>query len=121
MLDRRVTYKRRASYRTRSNRFRTVKTPGGKLAIQYIEKKTKGIAKHGVKRVRPAAFSRLSVNNRTVARPYGGVLTHQEVRDRITRAFMIEEINSIKQKSAAAEKKTKKAKKSGKKAAPAKK
>ena len=121
MLDRRVTYKRRASYRTRSNRFRTVKTPGGKLAIQYIEKKTKGIAKHGIKRVRPAAFSRLSVNNRTVARPYGGVLTHQEVRDRITRAFMIEEINSIKQKAVAAEKKSKKAKKSGKKAAPAKK
>ena len=40
MLDRRVTYKRRASYRTKSNRFRKVKTPGGKLAIQYIKKKT---------------------------------------------------------------------------------
>lgn len=120
MLDRRVTYKRRASYRTRSNRFRIVKTPGGKLAIQYIEKKTKAIGKQGIKRTRPAAFRRLSVNRRTVARPYGGVLTHQELRERITRAFMIEEINSIKQKAAASEKKTKKGKKSGKKA-PAKK
>ena len=92
MLDRRVTYKRRASYRTKSNKFRVLKTPGGKLAIQYIEKKTKGIAKHGIKRMRPAAFRRLSYSNRTVARPYGGVLTHQEVKDRITRAFMIEEI-----------------------------
>ena len=42
MLDRRVTYKRRHSYRTRANKFRTIKTPGGKLAIQYITKKTKG-------------------------------------------------------------------------------
>ena len=30
MLDRRVTYKRRGSYRTMSNRFRTVKTRGAK-------------------------------------------------------------------------------------------
>ena len=121
MLDRRVTYKRRASYRTRSNRYRIVKTPGGKLAIHYIEKKTKGIGKHGIKRTRPAAFSRLSVNDRTVARPYGGVLTHMEVRERITRAFLIEEINSIKQKAAITEKKSKKSKKSStaKKSAPA--
>ncbi len=114
MLDRRVTYKRRASYRTKSNRFRVVKTPGGKLAIQYIEKKSKGIAKHGIKQARPAVFRRLSYSNRTVARPYGGILTHQEVKDRITRAFMIEEIQSIKAKAAAAEKKSKKSKKSKK-------
>ena len=36
MLDRRVTYKRRASYRTASNKFKIVKTPGGKLTIQYV-------------------------------------------------------------------------------------
>ena len=40
MLDRRVTYKRRASYRTKSNRFIKVKTPGGKLAVQYMKKRT---------------------------------------------------------------------------------
>merc|ERR1712060_159892 len=99
MLDRRVTYKRRASYRTKSNRFKKVKTPGGKLAIQYIKKKTNGTKMQGVK----------------AARPYGGVLTHQQVRERITRAFMIEELNSIKVKAANAEGSKKKGKKGGKK------
>ena len=82
MLDRRVTYKRRASYRTKSNRFRKVKTPGGKLAIQYIKKKTNGTKMQGVKVMRPADFKRTSRSNRQVSRAYGGVLTHQEVRDR---------------------------------------
>ena len=82
MLDRRVTYKRRASYRTKSNRFRKVKTPGGKLAIQYIKKKTSGTAMQGVKAARPSIFRRMHRFNRTVSRPYGGVLTHQEVRER---------------------------------------
>ena len=117
MLDRRVTYKRRASYRTKSNRFRKIKTPGDKLAIQYIKKKTNGTKMQGVKAMRPANFKRSSRTSRTVSRPYGGVLTHQEVRDRITRAFMIEELNSIKQKAAQADgkKKGKKSKKTTKK------
>ena len=82
MLDRRVTYKRRASYRTKSNRFKTVKTPGGKLAIQYIKKKTNGKSMRGIKAARPAIMSRMSVKARTVSRPYGGNLPHSEVRDR---------------------------------------
>jgi large subunit ribosomal protein L34e len=82
MLDRRVTYKRRASYRTKSNRFRKVKTPGGKLAIQYIKKKTNGNAMRGLKVARPADLRRMSRTARSVSRPYGGVLTHQEVRER---------------------------------------
>ena len=82
MLDRRVTYKRRASYRTKSNRFRKIKTPGGKLAIQYIKKKTTGTKMQGVKVLRPADFKRASRTSRSVSRPYGGVLTHQEVRER---------------------------------------
>ena len=82
MLDRRVTYKRRASYRTKSNRFRKVKTPGGKLAIQYIKKKTSGTKMQGVKVARPASLKRVGRAHRSVSRPYGGVLTHQEVRER---------------------------------------
>ena len=82
MLDRRVTYKRRASYRTKSNRFRKVKTPGGKLAIQYIKKKTSGTGMQGVKVARPTQMRKMTRVSRTVSRPYGGVLTHQEVRER---------------------------------------
>ena len=114
MLDRRVTYKRRASYRTKSNKFRTVKTPGGKLTIQYIKKNTKANGLPGLKVDRPNNLRRMSFHCRTVSRPYGGVLGHQEVRERITRAFLIEEIKSIKQRAANTEKKSKKSKKAKK-------
>ena len=82
MLDRRVTYKRRASYRTKSNRFRCVKTPGGKLAIRYIVKKTKGSGFHGISVRRPAAFGRVRSSKRTVSRAYGGKLTAEEVKEK---------------------------------------
>lgn len=114
MLDRRVTYKRRASYRTKSNKFRTVKTPGGKLAIQYVAKKSNGTGLAGIKCGRPEKLRRMSYSCRTVSRPYGGVLTHTEVRERITRAFLIEEIKSIKARAATTEKKSKKSKKAKK-------
>ena len=82
MLDRRVTYKRRASYRTKTNRFRTVKTPGGKLAIRYIVKKTKGTGFHGIKVARPSSYARVRSSKRSVSRAYGGKLTAAEVRER---------------------------------------
>ena len=82
MLDRRVTYKRRASYRTKSNRFKKVKTPGGKLAIQYIKKKMTLNRMPGIKVARPSTLARMSRHSRSVSRPYGGVLTHREVRER---------------------------------------
>merc|ERR1712048_585140 len=118
MLDRRVTYKRRASYRTDGNKFKIVKTPGGKLSIQYVQKKSKTIKKkmHGLKSARPADLRRMSYRHRRVARPYGGVLTHEEVKMRIMRAFLTEELQSIKQKKEAGDKKKKKgAKKTAKK------
>merc|ERR1719326_108412 len=94
-----------------------MKTPGGRLGVQYLKKRSKGNKLSGIKVARPADLRRMRATARTVARPYGGVLTHSAVRDRITRAFMIEEINSIKQKAAAPEKGKKKGKKTAKKAA----
>ena len=38
----------------------------------------------------------MSHNQRTVSRPYGGVLSHRTVRDRIVRAFLIEEVKLMK-------------------------
>merc|ERR1719389_239472 len=108
MLERRVTYRRRASYRTKGNKFMKIKTPGGKLGVKYLKKRSKGNKLSGIKIARPADFRRMRATARTVARPYGGVLSHSAVRDRITRAFMIEEINSIKQKAAQPEKAKKK-------------
>ena len=69
---------------------------------------------NGLKSGRPADLKRMSYRFRTVARPYGGVLTHEEVKMRIMRAFMTEELQNIKQKQQAAEKKSKKTKKAKK-------
>ena len=117
MLERRVTYKRQASYRTKSNKFRTQRTPGGKLAIKYLTKNTRGTRMQGVKVARPHALKKMSYCNRTVSRAYGGLLTHSQVRERITRAFMIEEIKNVQGRMAAgdSDKKKKKAKKGTKK------
>merc|ERR1719247_1350041 len=41
-MGQRVTYRRRCSYATKGNKFSVVKTPGGKLAMQYITKKARG-------------------------------------------------------------------------------
>ena len=54
---------------------------GGKLTIQYLKRKA-GSSLSGVPRLRSPALSRLTRTQRTVARPYGGKLTHSEVRDK---------------------------------------
>ena len=128
MLDRRVTYKRKCSFRTKSNKFKKVKTPGGKLAIQYLKKKAAGVrycedgcegALPGIPHMRPADFARIAKQKRTVARAYGGTKCHNCVKNRIVRAFLIEEVKLIKQMTSQKEKSSKpkkpKDKKKGKK------
>nr|ACN35535.1 unknown [Zea mays] len=48
--------------------------------------------------LRPAEYkrSRLARNQRTVNRPYGGVLSGTAVRERIIRAFLVEEQKIVK-------------------------
>ena len=118
MLERRIQYRRRSSYRTRSNNFKPVKTPGGRLVMHLIKKHTKGTEMQGIKVARPHDFKRMTSSKRTVTRAYGGILTGQEVRDRIMRSFLIEEFRVFKNMSKNGEKKDKKKKKT-KKAAPA--
>merc|ERR1712215_168810 len=94
----RVTYRRRLSYNTKSNRRKIVRTPGGRLTFQYLKKRPSvpkcpqtGLALKGVKPSRPADRSRLSLRQKKVYRAYGGVLSHKAVREKIVRAFLIEE------------------------------
>ncbi len=51
-----------------------------------------------VPRLRPAEYSRkrMSHNKKTVHRAYGGVLSGGAVRDRIVRAFLVEEQKIVK-------------------------
>ncbi|KIZ06472.1 60S ribosomal protein L34 [Monoraphidium neglectum] len=99
----RLTYRRRHCYNSASNRTRVVKTPGGKLVVQYQKKPTKhpkcaatGVRLHGLPQRRPATLARLSKRQKSVNRIYGGALSHAVVKERIVRAFLIEEQKIVK-------------------------
>ncbi|KAH9492793.1 60S ribosomal protein L34 [Bulinus truncatus] len=74
------------------------KTPGGKLVYLYQKKLAKtpvcGDYKttlRGVRAVRPHKLAAMSKRQKTVTRAYGGSRCHKAVRERIIRAFLIEE------------------------------
>ena len=97
---------------------------GGRLVLHLLKKHTRGTGMQGVKVARPHDFKRLTSSKRTVSRAYGGILNGTEVRERIMRAFLIEEFKRFKNinLTKSGDKKDKKKKKSGdkKKAAPKK-
>jgi large subunit ribosomal protein L34e len=99
----RLAYRRRHSYRTSSNKTKVVKTPGGKLIYHYIKKQAKGprcgdcgSKLSGIPHLRPKEYARLSRRQKTVNRSYGGSRCASCVRDRIIRAFLIEEQKIVK-------------------------
>merc|ERR1712168_454066 len=94
----RLTYRRRLSYNTKSNRKRISKTPGGKLVYLYTKKPGKvpgcgGCPKklQGLPALRPKKLMHISKPRKTVSRAYGGSRCARCVRERIVRAFLIEE------------------------------
>ncbi|KAJ1945409.1 60S ribosomal protein L34B [Linderina macrospora] len=99
----RVTYRRRLSYNTRSNRVRMSKTPGGNLRLLHVKKPAKGprcgdcgAALAGIPALRPREYSRLNKSAKSVSRAYGGSRCSTCVRARIVRAFLIEEQKIVK-------------------------
>lgn len=99
----RVTYRRRLAYNTTSNRTRVIKTPGGKLVNLHLKKPAKapccgdcGIKLPGIAALRPREYSRVSKRHKTVTRAYGGSRCGGCVRERIVRAFLIEEQKIVK-------------------------
>ena len=96
----RVSYRRRTHYATRSNRFKMIRTPGNRLVAQKREKQHRGPCTPwslGHKRLAGTKalghFDRRTASRyaKTVSRPYGGVLNGEQVKDRVLRAFLIEE------------------------------
>ncbi|XP_077597845.1 large ribosomal subunit protein eL34 [Stigmatopora nigra] len=96
----RLTYRRRLSYNTSSNKTRLSRTPGNRIVYLYTKKVGKapksscGIGPgrlRGVRAVRPRVLMRLSKTKKHVNRAYGGSMCAKSVRDRIKRAFLIEE------------------------------
>eukprot|EP01002_Notosolenus_urceolatus_P015179 NODE_7464_length_566_cov_90.702128_g6450_i0.p1 GENE.NODE_7464_length_566_cov_90.702128_g6450_i0~~NODE_7464_length_566_cov_90.702128_g6450_i0.p1 ORF type:complete len:117 (-),score=36.10 NODE_7464_length_566_cov_90.702128_g6450_i0:127-477(-) len=104
-LTRRVSYRRHCHYATKGNKFKIVRTPGSKLVLHYTPKRTRGVRapKHlggeilaGIKHLNAKDRSKASKSRLTVSRPYGGVFTHRQVRERIIRAFLVEEQKIVK-------------------------
>lgn len=106
-MGQRVTYRRRLSYNTQSNKVRKVRTPGSRVVVQYVQKRATGPRSpidscecgerlNGMPQLRPFAYKRLAKKDKRVTRPYGGVLCGQCVKSRIIRAFLLEEIKTIK-------------------------
>nr|BAK01039.1 predicted protein [Hordeum vulgare subsp. vulgare] len=96
----RLTLRRRLSYNTKSNKRRVVKTPGGRLVYHYPKKIGSfpvcgeagcNIKLSGIRPARPREWSRMSKRLKSVNRAYGGSRCAYCVRNRVVRAFLIEE------------------------------
>ena len=88
-MTNRVIYRRKHTYKTRSNLVRRFRTPGGRLIVQSRNKRVSpaicGDTKlplNGIKRIHPSKFKNLLHRQRTVSRPYGGSLSHGAVKFR---------------------------------------
>mmetsp|Transcript_683 Transcript_683/g.2065 ORF Transcript_683/g.2065 Transcript_683/m.2065 type:complete len:117 (+) Transcript_683:37-387(+) len=104
MKDTRVTFKRRHAYSTKSNVLKVVKTPGGRLVGAYKSKNRAGPkcgdcknSLPGVKHLSSFSYKNTHKRERTVSRAYGGSRCAKCVRQRVVRAFLIEEQKIVKQ------------------------
>jgi large subunit ribosomal protein L34e len=94
----------RHSYNTANHRYRAVRTPGGRLLSQRVSKTTKGpkcsdchtVRLPGIAHLKSTQYSRTTKRERTVSRAYGGSTCHACVRQRIVRAFLLEEQKAVK-------------------------
>merc|ERR1712159_382824 len=128
IMGARVHYARNKSWNTRSNKIRQVRTPGGRLTAQYVQKKSSGpgngmrtssMRLGGLRRMRPTDYRREAKHTRRISRAYGGVYSHIELKNRIIRTFLTEEVKNVKKtmalQASAEAKKNKKNKKGGNK------
>ncbi|KAG8990292.1 60S ribosomal protein L34 [Tulasnella sp. JGI-2019a] len=100
----RVCLRKRNPYSTKSNKRRQIiRTPGGKLVFHHLKKvgtvpKCGDCGDHiqGVPILRPKGYMRVSKSAKSVSRAYGGSRCGSCVRQRIMRAFLIEEAKIVK-------------------------
>eukprot|EP00899_Mesostigma_viride_P000112 jgi/Mesvir1/10100/Mv06973-RA.1 len=104
-MAQRITYRRRHCYNTKGNKIRKVKTPGGRLVVHYPKKAgthpkcaISGVRIQGVKARRPVDYAsgRMPRGEKSVTRAYGGSMSAKCVRERIIRAFLVEEQKIVK-------------------------
>ncbi|KAG9047148.1 60S ribosomal protein L34 [Tulasnella sp. UAMH 9824] len=104
-MTQRVTLRKRQPYVTRGHtRRRIIRTPGGKYVYQHLKKLgTKPKLEQGLKEMmhqvlarRPKELQRIAHHHKTVSRAYGGSRCASCVRQRVMRAFLIEEAKIVK-------------------------
>lgn len=93
----------RHSYNTLQHKLRAVRTPGGALKSQRVYKTCSSVkcgdcktALAGIPHLKSSEYKRTAKRVRTVSRVYGGTLCHACVRQRIVRAFLLEEQKAVK-------------------------
>merc|ERR1712178_467425 len=100
----RIQYRRRLAWNTSSNQRKISKTPGGKLVFLYTGKKgvvakcgDTGKKLQGVKANRATALQpgRTTRRSKTVTRAYGGCVSANALKRRITRAFLTKNRKSL--------------------------
>uniref|UniRef100_UPI00398E39D0 large ribosomal subunit protein eL34-like n=1 Tax=Pristiophorus japonicus TaxID=55135 RepID=UPI00398E39D0 len=100
----RLTYRRRLSNNTPSNKERLSRTSGNRILFLYTKKVGKapksacGLCPerhHRIWAVRPKVLMRLSKTKKHVSRADGGSMCAKCVRDPIKRAFLIEEQKKV--------------------------
>mmetsp|Transcript_23410 Transcript_23410/g.26682 ORF Transcript_23410/g.26682 Transcript_23410/m.26682 type:complete len:113 (-) Transcript_23410:1691-2029(-) len=103
MGDSRWTRVGRHCYNTRQHKARPVRTPGGKLKAQRVYKTAKGpkcsdcqCTLQGIKHHKSSQYHALKKRERTVSRAYGGSACAGCVKQRIMRAFLLEEQKAVK-------------------------
>ena len=103
MPDNRFTRVGRHPYATKSNKVKGKRTPGGVLVAQKIVKKSKGpkcsdcgCSLAGIKHLKATSYKNLKHRERTVSRAYGGSACGGCVKQRIVRAFLLEEQRAVK-------------------------
>merc|ERR1712007_351187 len=100
---------------------------GGRLTAQYVAKVgkrpqnamvTSAKKLGGLKSMRPTKYRLTSKHTRRISRAYGGVFDHSEVKNRIIRTFLTEEVKNVKKtmamQASAEAQKNKKSKAKGK-------
>jgi len=104
MPDTRVTLRRHCAFSTRRNKFKKVKTPGNKIKIQYLNKKSSyvkcaqdKIKLKGISSPKSLNFMGLCKRKKNISRIYGGCLSGTSTKNRIIKAFLLEEKKIVKQ------------------------
>ncbi|KAK7056208.1 60S ribosomal protein L34A [Paramarasmius palmivorus] len=102
-MAQRVTLRKRQPYNTKSSGRRVVKTPGGSLIYHTVKKRASspkcgdcGLALPGIPALRPRQYATISKRQKSVNRAYGGARCGECVKQRILRAFLVEEAKIVK-------------------------